>query len=541
MEQENRCFVTAAFPIIGGLDFSDVAEKSFSGTILDPAFAGKPVCIDVGASSSDGEGWIAYKGGPKIKSICIPWSLRTNLYSIGAGVKRLTPILVASNKIVDAILFDDKQKIGSSIKIWASTYAELVRRELDQKLGRPRQEYSGALVAVVDVREDAFTSENYKKGIISSLNIGEVGLSTKVISKLNNDSSNRRTSERNRLSVLLRDNPESSTVEKIKDKIEELAPIANPGSYGLLSRWPTTDVLGIKLRKMKSQSKADSFCIYVPADMFALMGEFDDVSSFMKLVEGDNDGDTLNFHLLKNPAAVAECRKHYDNLVSKVLGVKPKRTVYTYKDHQFIDDSSFSSLIYDEDTNKWKSSSSIKEEEDVVSSNDVTEDILLVRRMDQKLWIGALSIMHYCGHAWLEDLKTRGEELPVTHKEWLDASTQSLELCFDQKHAEKFSAKTLYSLLTAKSGYTWDRVGPILASEGLNGEVYGKVVQALAGQSLRDAAMVNTPFSICHLLKSKFSKLQKLNTVFREIVPVDDVASWFTNNLVSSLKKVEEG
>lgn len=523
--------VTNGMVIANGVGSSSelTGSGNLVGTLLDPSFQGKDVFIDIGKLSDDGRGFPLYEGGPKVVRIVIPWQMRHGLRRLPGGSLQVPAMLSIANGLVQAIANKDRQPIMGLLRRFSAAYSEEMIRVLNEGVGRPRNPHSGMLVAAVDIREDSFTSKRFASRDFSSLQIGEIGVSSKVINKLTNKSIKSRKNAQNKIARQIREMTCKSDIEAAMAKIDSLEPIVKDGTQVIASRWPVTDVVPTKLRVMTEESKKDSFVIYVPAEPFMFLSkihktlpenvDLDDLSDlenthdeiestiirFMKMVEGDNDGDGLNFNVPSTPEAKAEISDRYNEIYANAFAVKHTSSNLTWKDH--VDEV-------------------------------VDERSMLLDKMEQKLWIGALSILMYAYYAYSEWKIGRGQTPAVTPKEWLDSMTVALELCFDKKHNNASDPRPLYGTLNKNEKYPWSRAAPLLEKQGLDVEVFGKVMTELNTSSLRNCALLNTPFSIMYMTRNlSSSERSALTFNFLKNVPESKTAAChFLDNLMPSLR-----
>jgi hypothetical protein len=296
--------VTSQLQTMGGVSSSEFVwnRKNLRNTIFDPCFMGKDVYIDL-LKVSNGTGFPMYEDGIPLQLILIPWDLRKDLKKNYNGTYLLSGLLASANELAGEVskakVSGDIKRVQSLVTRTCCAYAEELLRTLNIDLARPRNKLSGNLVAVPDIRHDIFSSLTaFKRGLISDLRPGEIGVSTKVLNKINNG----------------RDVPKR---------------IVKNGDYFITSRWPCTDVRPMKIVERNEHS----FVAYVSADWFTTT-EHEAPIQQMKLFEGDNDGDTLFFNFVTH---VAEVMDIYDKFMDDVTVVPFTPMSLTYLDHEVLD------------------------------------------------------------------------------------------------------------------------------------------------------------------------------------------------------------
>lgn len=409
-------------------------HTELTGTLIDPGIPGD-VTLDF--SKLRPAGFHLYKGGKSVTKVVIPHKVRQNTTRTDTGDLRLNPLLVTANDLIAAINAGDQSALRTAFIKFRQVHKAAITSILQKKIGRVRVEHSGALVAVPDINNDAFRAGRFLSGDLSALSSTEVKLPKRVFLKVNN-----KTRERSRL--------------KLK-----------PGELMLISRWPTTDVAVVKVRAAKEERDGE-FVIYVSPNLFSHPDIKCGKPVFtMDLVEGDNDGDTLNFNVLKGEAAKSELAWNYgvfESRVSPLNLIKPKALTWDMQDEPVDED----------------------------------EKSILRDAIEQKIWIAAISLIFYSGLAVIARAERLNLGITVSKKEWVEAMTDALELCFDKKHNNASDPRPLVGFLRGRERYGFERVKTRLLAQGLNVSVFSRMNDYLRGRDIRKVADINLAFATLH-------------------------------------------
>lgn len=432
-------------------------HSELDGTLLDPKLRGKDVTVSF--SKLIPAGLLAWdrgafgkrvfqneEGAIRFTEVVVPPSIRAEASVDWAGNIKLTPMLIALNALIEATT---TASVTASFDRFIGAYAEHVTRVLTQKVGRVRVPVSGNLVAVPLIASDAFRPNRFAQGDLGSdLRPGEIGLPSKVLDRLNNSKSQR---------VGLED---GTTI--FRSRRSNVA----AGDYVLFSRWPITDVLPGRVVEITGKRRRE-FCAYVSTEAFTINAG--KACFQMGALEGDTDGDTLNFNVVASADAKAELARAHDVFAAQVTHSGTTPVVLTWKDH--VDRE------YDEEGG--------------------TKDAI-----EQNTWISSLSNLMYAGEAVIARATARekktGVAPPVSLSEWTDALTTALEMCFDKKHNNASDPRPLYGVLRGKAEWPWARAEALLEAQGLDVEVIRRMVAYLNGGDIVKAANKNAAFAIQH-------------------------------------------
>jgi hypothetical protein len=377
-----------------------------------------------------------FPGGHKIDHIVLPPSIKMGASRDSSGNIILTPILISLNEVVRGVHSNNRTVVERGMKRFLAAYKAAVAKSLQEKVGRLRVTVSGALVAIPHINHSSFKYGRFKSGDFSALKPGEIGLSTKVMDRMNNKKSITFVDEHGRTSTIKRRN------------------IVGDGDYGIFSRWPTTGAKSCTVREVPGQD----FVIFVSPSIFK-MG--DRVMSQMDLVEGDCDGDTPSIIIPRSREAKSELAWHKIVAMGNLQPMAVTPQAMTWKDHEDLQVDPLSSVV---------------------------------DAIEQKLWISNLSLIYYAGFAVIDMI----ENCPIDYQSWSSAMTAAIELCFDKKHNNQSDPRGLYGLLRGLPGYSWEKVESSLSKQGLDTATFRAMYEILEGGDIREKANHNLAFAILH-------------------------------------------